>query len=52
MVSFNNDWDELLKNEFTKDYYLKLRQTLINEYRTQRIFPNMYDIYNAMKYTS
>ena len=52
MVSFNNDWDELLKNEFTKDYYLKLRQTLINEYRTQRIFPDMYDIYNAMKYTS
>jgi uracil-DNA glycosylase len=52
MVNFNNDWDELLKNEFTKDYYLKLRQTLINEYRTQRIFPNMYDIYNAMKYTS
>ena len=52
MVSFNNDWDELLKNEFTKDYYLKLRQTLINEYRTQRIFPNMYDIYISMKYTS
>ncbi|MBP3309955.1 MAG: uracil-DNA glycosylase [Ruminococcus sp.] len=52
MVSFNNDWDELMKDEFTKDYYLKLRQILINEYRTQKIFPGMYDIYNAMKLTS
>lgn len=52
MVEFNNEWDELLKDEFTKDYYLKLRQTLINEYRTQRIFPGMYDIFNALKLTS
>ncbi len=52
MVNFNNDWDELLKDEFTKDYYLKLRQTLINEYKTQTVFPDMYDIFNAMKLTS
>ena len=52
MVSFENDWDELLKDEFKKEYYLKLRQTLINEYKTQRIFPGMYDIFNALKYTS
>lgn len=52
MVNFNNDWDELLKDEFEKEYYLALRQKLINEYRTQRIYPGMYDIFNAMKYTS
>ncbi len=52
MVNFNNEWDELLKGEFDKEYYLKLRAELIKEYRTQRIFPNMYDIFNAMKYTS
>ncbi len=52
MIEFGNDWDELLKDEFKKDYYLKLRQFLINEYRTQRIFPGMYDIFNAFKYTS
>ncbi len=52
MVNFNNAWDELLKGEFEKDYYVQLRRKLINEYRTQRIYPNMYDIYNAMKYTS
>lgn len=52
MVNFNNEWDELLKDEFTKEYYLRLRQILINEYRTQRIFPGMYDIFNALKLTS
>ena len=52
MVNFNNEWDELLKGEFDKEYYLKLRAELIKEYRTQRIFPNMYDIFNAMNYTS
>lgn len=52
MVNFGNDWDEILKGEFEKDYYLELRQKLINEYRTQQIFPNMYDIFNAMKLTS
>lgn len=52
MVEFNNEWDELLKDEFTKDYYLKLRQILISEYRTQRIFPGMYDIFNVLKLTS
>ncbi|MDE5935897.1 MAG: uracil-DNA glycosylase [Ruminococcus sp.] len=52
MVNFGNDWDELLKGEFEKDYYISLRQKLIDEYKTQRIFPGMYDIYNAMKLTS
>ncbi|MCD7891798.1 MAG: uracil-DNA glycosylase [Ruminococcus sp.] len=52
MVQFNNEWDELLKDEFKKDYYLRLRSTLVREYKTQRIFPGMYDIFNAMKLTS
>lgn len=52
MVEFHNEWDELLKDEFKKDYYLQLRQILIREYNTQRIFPGMYDIFNALKLTS
>ncbi|MDE6501171.1 MAG: uracil-DNA glycosylase [Ruminococcus sp.] len=52
MVNFGNDWDEILKDEFQKEYYIKLRQKLIEEYRTQTVFPDMYDIYNAMKLTS
>ena len=52
MISFENDWDELLAEEFKKDYYLKLREFLKNEYKTQRIYPPMNDIYNALRYTS
>lgn len=52
MIEFNNEWDELLKDEFKKSYYLELRKKLIYEYRTQQIFPGMYDIFNALKYTS
>lgn len=52
MIEFNNEWDELLRDEFKKEYYLRLRQTLIHEYKTQRIFPGMYDIFNALKLTS
>ena len=51
MVNFGNKWDEILKEEFQKDYYLKLREFLKEEYRTQVIYPPMYDIYNALKYT-
>lgn len=52
MVNIGNEWDELLKDEFTKDYYLNLREFLKNEYRTKTIYPNMYDIFNALKFTS
>ena len=52
MVNFENEWDELLKEEFQKDYYQNIRKFLIKEYKTQTIYPDMYDIYNAMKYTS
>ena len=52
MVSIGNEWDELLKGEFEKEYYLNLRAFLANEYRTRKIYPNMYDIFNALKYTS
>lgn len=52
MVNIGNEWDELLKDEFQKEYYKKLRAFLKKEYQTKRIFPDMYDIFNALKYTS
>ena len=52
MISFENDWDILLSEEFKKDYYLTLREFLKDEYRTKRIYPPMHDIYNALRYTS
>lgn len=51
MVKLNNQWDELLCEEFKKEYYLQLREFLKIEYANYRIFPSMYDIFNALKYT-
>ena len=52
MVNIGNEWDELLREEFEKEYYQRLRAFLANEYKTRRIYPDMYDIFNALKYTS
>lgn len=51
MVKLNNDWDELLKDEFQKEYYLKLRQFLAREYKTKTIYPDKYQIFEALKLT-
>ena len=48
---FKNGWAEFLNEELEKDYYKKLRAFLINEYRTRTIYPNMYDIFNALHFT-
>ena len=52
MVNIGNDWDQVLVDEFKKEYYLKLREFLKSEYRSQQVFPDMHDIFNALKYTS
>lgn len=52
MVKFNNSWDSLLNEEFSKDYYLNLRQKLALEYKTHTVYPAMENIFNALKYTS
>lgn len=51
MVNFGNDWDEVLKGEFDKEYYKILREFLKNEYNSETIYPSMYDIFNAFKAT-
>lgn len=51
MVHLGNDWDEILKDEFQKPYYLQIRQFLKGEYSTRTVFPPMHDIFNALKYT-
>ncbi|SDX09513.1 Uracil-DNA glycosylase [Paenibacillus sp. PDC88] len=49
---FNNDWDELLRDEMSKDYMQELRLKLAVEYKTQTIYPPKEDIFNALKLTS
>lgn len=52
MVTIGNDWDTILDGEFEKEYYCTLRNFLISEYQTQVVFPSMFDIFNALKYTA
>lgn len=52
MVNIGNDWDKVLEGEFEKEYYLRLRGFLADEYRTKTIYPDMYSIFNALKYTA
>lgn len=52
MVHIGNDWDELLKDTFQTESYRKLRAFLANEYRTRTVYPDMHNIFNALKLTS
>lgn len=51
MVHIGNSWDEKLSGEFDKEYYLQLREFLKEEYSSRIVYPDMYDIFNALKYT-
>lgn len=51
MITFENDWDELLKDEFQKEYYQKLRCFLAKEYDEKTIYPDQYKIFEALKLT-
>ena len=46
-----NDWAGLLNDEFNKEYYQTLRSFLTNEYKTKTIYPDKYDIFNALHFT-
>ena len=46
-----NKWDELLADEWQKPYYQELRSFLIEEYKTETVYPPAADIYNALRLT-
>lgn len=52
MVEFGNDWDEILQDEFQKEYYQDLRKFLKDEYTTGTIYPDKTKIFEALKLTS
>lgn len=52
MINLGNDWDEILKSEFNKEYYISLREFLKEEYNSRVIYPSMYNIFEALKHTS
>lgn len=51
MVVIGNDWDEIIGEEFKKDYYIRLREFLKEEYAKHTVYPDMYSIFNALKLT-
>lgn len=51
MSILRNDWAEILADEFEKSYYIQLREFLKTEYQSQAIYPDMYDIFNALHLT-
>ena len=44
-------WKAVLSDEFNKDYFLKLKQFLLDEKKRPAIYPNGKDIFNAFNYT-
>ena len=52
MNTLLNDWNELLLEEFNKDYFFKLRNFLKQEYATKKIYPEVQNVFNALTYTA
>ncbi len=46
-----NDWDLALKEEFNKDYFVKIMDFVKEEYRSKTIYPPFEEIFNAFKLT-
>lgn len=46
-----NSWDDILKEEFNKTYFLELLNKVNNDYRHKTIFPKYNHIFNALKLT-
>ncbi|MDR0697204.1 MAG: uracil-DNA glycosylase [Christensenellaceae bacterium] len=52
MVNIGNSWDILLAESFKSEWYKKLRDFLVIEYRDNVVYPDKHDIFNALKVTS
>ncbi|PKC52742.1 uracil-DNA glycosylase [Rhizophagus irregularis] len=44
---FENDWQEILADEFEKPYYQQLRKFVAQEYSTTTVFPSKEEVMNA-----
>jgi len=47
-----NKWDELLKEEYNKDYFKNLMQFIKEEYKNKVIYPKQNEVFNAFRYTN
>ncbi len=51
MRIIGNDWDEIIGEEFEKEYYQRLRSFLDEEYRSRTVYPLAKYIYTALRLT-
>ncbi|PKL00493.1 MAG: uracil-DNA glycosylase [Tenericutes bacterium HGW-Tenericutes-1] len=47
----NNDWDEILSNEFSKPYFKELTTRIKDEYKQYTCYPVIGDVFNAFRLT-
>lgn len=52
MIQIGNDWDAVLKEEYGKEYFMKLQEFLAEERQTHMVYPPEKDVFNALKYSS
>ena len=52
MIKIGNEWDNLIGEEFEKDYFKNLCDNLSEEYKKYTIYPAKENVFNALKYTS
>ena len=48
----NNDWDNVLKDEYDKEYFKDLISFVESEYNNKTIYSEFLNIFNALKHTS
>ena len=51
MFYITQNWFDLLKEEFNKDYFKALQKFLKEEYNTRTIYPESKNVFNALNLT-
>ena len=46
-----NKWDQLLKDEYQKEYFTNLMEFIKKEYKEKTIYPKQNEVFNAFRYT-
>ena len=49
MLEFHNDWDEVLKDEISKEYFINLLNNVNKLYEEKEIYPPKKDVFNTFK---
>ena len=48
-MHIGNDWDRVLAEEYTKEYYAGLMDFVAEEYENHRVYPPREDVFNALR---